>query len=80
MITNLDNGMSQLKKDIETVSDDEWENGLAGFSEVLTEKKYHLAWIFLFDAIHHRGQLTSYLRAMGAIVPAIYGPSADMES
>lgn len=27
--------------------------------------------------IHHRGQLSSYLRAMGARVPAIYGPSAD---
>jgi uncharacterized damage-inducible protein DinB len=32
---------------------------------------------FLFDAIHHRGQLSSYLRAMGAKVPSIYGPSAD---
>jgi hypothetical protein len=32
---------------------------------------------FLFDAVHHRGQLSSYLRPMGAKVPAIYGPSAD---
>jgi DinB family len=32
---------------------------------------------FLFDAIHHRGQLSTYLRPMGAKVPAIYGPSAD---
>jgi uncharacterized damage-inducible protein DinB len=32
---------------------------------------------FLFDAIHHRGQLSSYLRPMGARVPSIYGPSAD---
>ena len=27
--------------------------------------------------IHHRGQLSSYLRPMGAKVPAIYGMSAD---
>jgi uncharacterized damage-inducible protein DinB len=27
--------------------------------------------------IHHRGQLASYLRAMGSKVPAIYGASAD---
>jgi uncharacterized damage-inducible protein DinB len=27
--------------------------------------------------IHHRGQLTVYLRAMGAKVPAIYGDSLD---
>ena len=32
---------------------------------------------FLFDAIHHRGQLSSYLRPMGGKVPSIYGPSAD---
>src|SRR5690606_37719612 len=27
--------------------------------------------------IHHRGQLTVYLRQVGAPVPGIYGPSAD---
>ena len=26
---------------------------------------------------HHRGQMTVYLRLMGAKVPALYGPSAD---
>jgi uncharacterized damage-inducible protein DinB len=26
---------------------------------------------------HHRGQMTVYLRLMGAKVPAVYGPSAD---
>jgi len=34
-------------------------------------------WFILFDAIHHRGQLSSYLRPMGGKVPSIYGPSAD---
>ena len=34
-------------------------------------------WGFLLDAIHHRGQLTTYLRPMGSKVPSIYGPSAD---
>jgi uncharacterized damage-inducible protein DinB len=34
-------------------------------------------WFILFDAIHHRGQLSAYLRPMGATVPSIYGPSAD---
>jgi uncharacterized damage-inducible protein DinB len=36
-----------------------------------------LAWSFLFDIIHHRGQLTTYLRPMGSTVPQVYGPSAD---
>ncbi len=34
-------------------------------------------WGFLFDAIHHRGQLSTYLRPMGGKVPSIYGPTAD---
>jgi uncharacterized damage-inducible protein DinB len=36
-----------------------------------------MAWSFLFDLVHHRGQITTYLRAMGSTVPQIYGPSGD---
>jgi len=36
-----------------------------------------MLWGFHFDAIHHRGQLSAYLRPMGAKVPSIYGPSGD---
>lgn len=36
-----------------------------------------MAWGFLFDIVHHRGQITTYLRAMGSTVPQIYGPSGD---
>jgi uncharacterized damage-inducible protein DinB len=36
-----------------------------------------MAWSFLFDIIHHRGQITTYLRPMGSTVPQIYGPSGD---
>ena len=43
-----------------------WEDSIGEF-----------VWGFLFDAIHHRGQLSTYLRPMGGKVPAIYGPSAD---
>lgn len=45
--------------------------------EVMSEPGYESAFGFLFDMVHHRGQLTTYLRAMGAKVPQIYGPSAD---
>lgn len=34
-------------------------------------------WFLLHDEIHHRGQLSIYLRAVGAKVPSIYGPSKD---
>ncbi|HEX3867910.1 MAG TPA: DinB family protein, partial [Gemmatimonadaceae bacterium] len=31
----------------------------------------------LHDQIHHRGQLSVYVRMAGGKVPSIYGPSAD---
>jgi len=31
-------------------------------------------------SVHHRGQLSAYLRAMGGSVPGIYGPSADTQA
>ena len=34
-------------------------------------------WFMLSDQIHHRGQLTVYLRIAGGKVPSIYGPSGD---
>lgn len=36
-----------------------------------------MCWELLFDAVHHRGQLSAYIRPMGGKVPSIYGPSAD---
>jgi len=34
-------------------------------------------WFVLHDQIHHRGQLSIYVRMTGGKVPSIYGPSAD---
>jgi uncharacterized damage-inducible protein DinB len=36
-----------------------------------------LLWLMLSDQIHHRGQLSVYVRMAGGKVPSIYGPSAD---
>ena len=44
---------------------------------VMERPMMELLWDFMFDAIHHRGQLSAYLRPMGGKVPSIYGPSAD---
>ena len=49
----------------------------AGGAVVLNEPRH----VVLRDTInhwaHHRGQLTVYLRLLGATVPSVYGPSAD---
>ena len=65
---------------IEAVSADRWNAALPFFmdgKEVMSAPGSEMAWGFLFDIIHHRGQLSTYLRPMGSTVPAIYGPSAD---
>jgi len=48
--------------------------------EVMRAPGFEMAWGFLLDQIHHRGQISTYLRPMGSTVPAIYGPSADEQS
>jgi uncharacterized damage-inducible protein DinB len=37
----------------------------------------HFLSLAVKHSIHHRGQLSTYLRPMGGKVPGIYGPSAD---
>ncbi len=36
-----------------------------------------ILWLMLMDSVHHRGQLSVYVRMAGGKVPSIYGPSAD---
>jgi uncharacterized damage-inducible protein DinB len=47
---------------------------------VLRDSIGGLLWTALFDTVHHRGQLSTYIRPMGGKVPSIYGPSADAPS
>jgi len=50
---------------------------IMGGADAWTDTVGNMLWGFLFDMVHHRGQLSAYLRPMGGKVPAIYGPSAD---
>jgi uncharacterized damage-inducible protein DinB len=46
--------------------------------QVVSEAPRHIALRDMLNHLtHHRGQLTVYLRLLGATVPAVYGPSAD---
>jgi hypothetical protein len=62
------------------VSEDRWNSPakfFMGDQMVWEDKVSDMAWGYLFDMVHHRGQLSAYIRPMGGKVPAIYGPSAD---
>ena len=54
---------------------DRWDTTIEWFGSQRSVSS--VAWGFLFDIIHHRGQLTTYLRPMGSTVPQVYGPTAD---
>jgi uncharacterized damage-inducible protein DinB len=49
---------------------------LAG-GKVVMETRRHVVLRDTLNHLHHRGQLTVYLRLTDQVVPAIYGPSAD---
>jgi uncharacterized damage-inducible protein DinB len=50
---------------------------LAGGKVVMETPRYVMIQDTMNHWAHHRGQMTVYLRLMGAKVPALYGPSAD---
>ena len=50
---------------------------LAGGKPVIETSRYIMIRDTINHWVHHRGQMTVYLRLMGARVPALYGPSAD---
>lgn len=79
-VTAYEQNLKDLEQRLETMSDAAWDKPakfLAGGKVVWEAPLGEMLYGFLFDAIHHRGQLSSYLRPMGAKVPSIYGPSAD---
>ena len=69
-----------LESRLASVDDAKWDSSaklLADGKPVWETTLGEMLFGFLFDAIHHRGQLSTYLRPMGAKVPSIYGPSGD---
>jgi len=62
------------------ISDAEWTSPgkfVVNGQTIYELPRQQLAWVLFLDAVHHRGQLSTYLRPMGGSVPGIYGPSAD---
>ena len=55
--------------------EERWKGSLEFFGH--DREASPMAWGFLFDIVHHRGQISTYLRPMGSTVPQIYGPSGD---
>ena len=80
LLEALEKSAAEAKSALEDTSDEHlitpWRL-LAG-GQVVMEAPRHVVIQDTFNHwAHHRGQMTVYLRLMGAKVPALYGPSAD---
>ncbi len=81
MISAYERDHDVLSSQLRTLDRDAWYQQawfIQGNEEILLKDTVGgLLWIALLDFIHHRGQLSTYIRPMGGTVPSIYGPSAD---
>lgn len=80
IVAQYDREHDAVRERLQAIPAPKWEEKMPftfGGQEFMRETGYDMAWGFLLDQIHHRGQLSTYLRPMGARVPSIYGPSAD---
>ena len=79
-IEALDNAAAGAREAFENTSDEHLKTNWqlkAGGNVVAEATRHEMIQDSLLHLAHHRGQMTVYLRLMGAKVPAIYGPSAD---
>jgi len=81
MIAAYERHHQQLAVELNQLDDHAWNRQawmIRGEQEIILKDTIGgLLWLALFDAVHHRGQLSAYIRPMGGKVPSVYGPSAD---
>lgn len=79
--SNLEKLWLEVNLTLEKITPEKWENEsvelLLNGEHFVTLPRMNMMWFFFFDIIHHRGQLSTYVRPTGGKVPAIYGFSAD---
>lgn len=83
LLKALDEAAAGARSALEKTNDEhlmtKWKL-LARGQVVMNLPRYQMIQETINHWAHHRGQMTVYLRLMGAKVPAIYGPSADEQS
>ena len=80
LLDALDKAAAGARSAFENTTDEHLQTNwrlLARGQVVMEAPRYEMIQDTINHWAHHRGQMTVYLRLMGAKVPAIYGPSAD---
>lgn len=83
LTTIFDRNMDGVRTALNSVSDSDLSKEFTlkmGEQILLKEPLGHSISETINHMVHHRGQLTVYLRLNGRPVPSIYGPSADTRS
>lgn len=81
VLSNFEQSIAQASEIVggfdDQAMDGTWELVEGEQTIMALPRKQMLRSIMLNHWYHHRGQLTVYLRQVGALVPSVYGPSAD---
>lgn len=81
LLSELGRTSSEARTQLSTSSDEDlarhWKFIFKGHAVVDAPKMVLYRTMFLNHLVHHRGQLTVYLRLLDIKVPGLYGPSAD---
>jgi uncharacterized damage-inducible protein DinB len=80
LLAQFDEGREQILEMLRNSDDNLLDGTVTFFVGPKQTGDYALSEFVTFmahDQIHHRGQMSVYLRMAGAKVPSIYGPSAD---
>ena len=80
VLSALESAHEEFKKVVADTSEEDLEKTvkfLVGPKNLGDFRRIDFAWFLLFDQIHHRGQLSVYVRMAGGQVPSIYGPTLE---
>jgi uncharacterized damage-inducible protein DinB len=80
LLTALDGAAAGARAAFEKTTDAHLQTNwrlLARGHAVMEAPRFEMIQDTINHWVHHRGQMTVYLRLLGAKVPAVYGPSAD---
>jgi len=81
ILAQYDENLASAKAKLAKMSDADlmspWSLTVGGAPKFTAPKIGIVRSIIMNHMIHHRGQLTVYLRQLGVPVPSVYGPSGD---
>jgi uncharacterized damage-inducible protein DinB len=74
---NVADSLTVLRDQSDSVLQENWSMKMCGKTIWEMSKKSVLRSFIFSHLVHHRGQLTVYLRQLEVPLPSIYGPTAD---